>query len=135
MMAYMSIDTKPLQHPAEFDALCDDAKSRIVEISPDDVYAKLQNKEDFLLVDVRDRDEFDQFTIGGAQFMSKGWIEAKIHTIAGSKETPMVLYCGGGNRSALAADNLQKMGYTAVVSMEGGIKAWVNKGLPVTEKA
>ena len=131
----MAIDTKPLQHPPELDALCDDAKTRVQEISVDEVHAKREAHEDFLLIDVRDRDEFDQYAIEGADFMSKGWIECKIHTLAGSKDTPMVLYCGGGNRSALAADNLQKMGYKAVLSMEGGIKAWVNKGLPVTEKA
>lgn len=129
----MAIDTKPLNHPEAFEALCKDALSRVKEVSCDDVEAMMANGEEFLLIDVRDRDEFDAFRIHGATFLSKGWIEAKIHTVAEDKAQKLVLYCGGGNRSALAADNLQRMGYDNVLSMAGGIKAWANSGKAVEE--
>jgi rhodanese-related sulfurtransferase len=83
------------------------------------------------LIDVRDRDEFESYHIEGAVFLSKGWAEAKIHTVAADMQDKIVLYCGGGNRSALVADNLQRMGYTDVLSVAGGIKSWVNAGKPV----
>ena len=127
----MSINTKSLNHAQEFDALCDDAKSRIQEVDIDDVRAMQNGGILFRLIDVRDKDEFDQYHIEKSEFLSKGWAEAKIHTIVESKDEKIVLYCGGGNRSALVADNLQKMGYSNVLSMTGGIKAWVNAGHPV----
>ncbi len=122
----------PLKHAVEFDALCDDAKTRITEVSIDEVDAILSEGGDFHLIDVRDADEFESYRIEGADFLSKGWIEAKIHNLVSDKDAKVVLYCGGGNRSALAADNLQKMGYSNVLSMAGGIKAWVNNGKPVS---
>lgn len=123
----------PLKHAVEFDALCDDAKTRITEVSIDEVDAILSAGDDFHLIDVRDADEFESYRIEGAEFLSKGWIEAKIHNLVSDKYAKVVLYCGGGNRSALAADNLQKMGYSNVLSMAGGIKAWVNSGKPVSK--
>ena len=129
----MSIDTTALQHPAEFEALCNDAKTRIHEITIDQVDALLEGGEGFCLIDVRDQDEFDSFRIESATFLSKGWIEAKIHTIVEDKDAKIVLYCGSGYRSALAADNLQKMGYQDVHSMAGGIKSWVHSGRAVVQ--
>jgi rhodanese-related sulfurtransferase len=129
----MAINIQKLQHASEFDALCDDAKTRVREVSCDDVALMLSSDADFTLVDVRDRDEFDSYHVDGAVFLSKGWVEAKIHTIVPDKGSRIVLYCGGGNRSVLAADNLQRMGYSDVVSMAGGIKAWVNSGKAVVE--
>lgn len=128
-----NISTKPLNHAPAFDALCDDAKTRITEMTVDQVEQLLKEKDDVLLIDVRDADEFEKFRIEGAKHMSKGWIEAKIHTVTDSATDTIVLYCGGGNRSALAADNLQKMGYRNVYSMAGGIKGWINAGKAVDE--
>jgi rhodanese-related sulfurtransferase len=125
------MNTKPLKHPAEFEALCDDAKKRVIEISTDEV---LNNKEKFILIDVRDKDEFEAGHLPDANFLSKGWIEAKIHNLVNDKDTKVVLYCGGGNRSLLAADNIQKMGYTNVYSMCGGFKQWVRDGKSVTKE-
>lgn len=125
------INTQKLNHAPEFDALCDDAKTRITEVSVHEVAAMRAAGEDFTLIDVRDRGEFDSHRIDGAVFLSKGWAEAKIHTVVSDKSDKIVLYCGGGNRSALVADNLQRMGYSDVLSMAGGIKAWVNAGRDV----
>lgn len=122
------INTQKLNHAAEFDALCDSAKDRITEVSVDEV-AVMEGEH--ILIDVRDRDEFQAYCIEGAVFLSKGWAEAKIHTVVSGKDDKIVLYCGGGNRSALVADNLQRMGYDNVLSMAGGIKAWVNAGKTV----
>ena len=123
-----AMDMKALNHSAEFEALCDDAKTRIREVSVDEVAAMQAGGEDFYLIDVRDGDEFAQGSIEGAVHLSKGWVEAKIHTVVADKDARVVLYCGGGNRSALVADNLQKMGYSDVLSMVGGIKGWVKSG-------
>ena len=127
------METKPMKHCSDFDALCEDAKSRIREVSVEDLEDCIKTKDNILLVDVRDRDEFDICCIQGACHLSKGWAEAKIHTVAESKDQEIYVYCGGGNRSALVADNLQKMGYTNVYSVAGGIKAWVNSGKPTAD--
>src|SRR5688572_6677767 len=111
------MDTTPLSHPSEFMKLCNDARTRVKEISTDEVKNLLDQKESFYLIDVRDRDEFDQGYITQAIPLSKSWIEAKIHNVTTEKDPLIVLYCGGGNRSILAADNLQKMGYKNVKSM------------------
>ncbi len=117
-----------MQHSSDFIALCDDAKSRIRECTADQAETLLNQANPPVLIDVRDQDEFAQGHLPGATFLSKGWIEAKIHHIVADKETPILLYCGGGNRSAIAADNLQKMGYQHVISMIGGYKGWVKAG-------
>lgn len=121
-----------MQHSDEFNALCDDAKTRIKEITIDDVCTTLQSPDETYLIDVRDQDEYERGHLPGANFLSKGWIEAKIHHLVNNKNAHIILYCGGGNRSALAADNLQKMGYTHVLSMKGGFKAWMAEGRSVT---
>jgi rhodanese-related sulfurtransferase len=83
-----------------------------------------------VLIDVREFEEFEQGYAKGAIHLSKGLIELHIEQAVPDPATPIICYCGGGSRSALAADNLQKMGYTNVASMSGGMKGWRNEGLP-----
>ena len=120
------------QHSPRFLKMVDDAKSRIHEISIDQVHAKLQGGEKFMLVDVREESEYAKDHLPGAIHLGKGIIERDIEECVPDPHTPMVLYCGGGFRSALAADNLQKMGFCNVLSMDGGIREWREKGLPLT---
>lgn len=124
-----------MPHSPEFEKLCEDAKTRIKEISVEDVSQMNQDKTPFFLIDVRDKEEFAAGCIEKATFLSKGWAEAKIHMIVPDKESKIVLYCGGGNRSALVADNFQRMGYTNVFSMEGGIRQWAEKGHKLSRPA
>jgi rhodanese-related sulfurtransferase len=119
-----------MQHSPEFVKLCEDAKSRIKEISINEVKQKLDSNESVCLIDVRETAEFQAGKLPKAKHLSKGMIEIHIDKLA-SKNEPIILYCGGGNRSALAADNLQKMGYSNVLSMQGGYKAWITANLPV----
>jgi rhodanese-related sulfurtransferase len=114
-----------MQHSKEFIELCDEATKSINEISIDEVEQRLKNQTLDYLIDVRDSDEYANGHIENAIHLSKGWCEAKIHHHVDDKNASIVLYCGGGNRSALAALNLQKMGYANVYSMIGGYKAWV----------
>ena len=120
-------------HPPRFLKIVDEARKRIREANADDVKAKLDRGEKFLLVDVREESEFAKDHLPGAVHLSKGVIERDIEQRVPDLNTPMVLYCGGGFRSALAADNLQKMGYTNVISMDGGIRVWKQKGLPLAK--
>ena len=94
--------------------------------------AKLDRNEKFLLIDVREDNEWAKDHLPNAVHLGKGVIERDIEQQVPDSDTPMVLYCGGGFRSALAADNLQRMGYTNVVSMDGGIRGWREKGYPLT---
>ena len=117
-----------MKHSEEFLAIVDDAKSRIKET---DVEGARKLVEDgAVLIDVREDNEFEAGHAAGAKHMSRGIIERDIVQTYPDKSTEMVLYCGGGYRSALAADMLQKMGYTNVWSMDGGWKAWKNSGAP-----
>ena len=113
-----------MKHSPGFLALVDDARRRIRECGIDDVRARLDRGERFHLVDVREDDEFAVDRIAGARHIGRGVLERDVETLIPGKDEPIVLYCGGGFRSALAADNLQRMGYTNVVSMDGGIRAW-----------
>jgi rhodanese-related sulfurtransferase len=97
----------------------------------EDVRRRIEAGERFVLIDVREESEYAAGHAVGAIHLSKGVIERDIESKFPDPQTPLVLYCGGGYRSALAADNLQKMGYTNVVSMEGGWRAWVQAGLPI----
>jgi len=124
-----------MQHGASFLKIVDDAKSRVKEISIDEVKQRLDRGEQFLLIDVREESEFAKDHLPGAIHLGKGVIERDIERRVPDLNTPLVLYCGGGFRSAMAADNLQKMGYTRVLSMDGGIRGWREKGLPVTREA
>ena len=121
------------QHAPGFLKLVADAKTRVKECTVEDVRTRRAAGEPFVLVDVREESEFAAGHIPGAVHMGKGVIERDIETKVPDPATPLVLYCGGGFRSALAADALQKMGYTNVISMDGGWRAWTEKGLP-TEK-
>jgi rhodanese-related sulfurtransferase len=120
------------QHPPRFLKIVDDARSRVRETNVDEIKARMDRKEKFLLVDVREESEFAKDHLPGAIHLGKGVIERDIEQRVPELDTEMVLYCGGGFRSALAADNLQKMGYTNVISMDGGIRGWREKGYPLT---
>jgi rhodanese-related sulfurtransferase len=119
------------QHAPQFLKLVNDAKSRVTECTVDDVKTKLANGEPFTLVDVREESEYAAGHAAGAVHIGKGVIERDIEAKVPDSSTALVLYCGGGFRSALAADALQKMGYTNVISMDGGWRAWMQAGLPV----
>jgi rhodanese-related sulfurtransferase len=110
-----------------------DAKSRVAECTVDDVKRRLDAGERFTLVDVREESEFAAGHLPGAVHLGKGVIERDVEKTVPDPATPLVLYCGGGFRSALAADAIQKMGYTNVVSMDGGWSGWTAKGY-ATEK-
>ena len=121
------------QHSAGFLKIVADAKKRIRETTIDDVKAKLDRGEKFLLVDVREESEYAADHLPGATHLGKGVIERDVEARVPDHDTPIVLYCGGGFRSALAADNLQKMGYTNVLSMDGGVRGWREKGFRFTK--
>ena len=121
------------QHPPRFLKIVDDAKTRIRETGIGEVKARMDRGEKFLLVDVREESEFAKDHLPGAIHLGKGVIERDIEARVPELDTEMVLYCGGGFRSALAADNLQKMGYTNVISMDGGIRGWREKNYPLVK--
>jgi len=121
------------RHSARFLALVEEARKRVPELSIEEVKAKLERGESFRLIDVREGEEFARGHLPGAESVCKGILERDIEEKVPDPETPVVLYCGGGFRSALAGDNLQKMGYKKVASMWGGWRAWSEAGFP-TEK-
>lgn len=121
------------QHPPRFLKIVDDARQRVHEVSVDEIKQRLDRGQKFLLVDVREDSEWDKDHLPGAVHLGRGVIERDIEERVSDLNAPMVLYCGGGYRSALAADNLQKMGYTNVLSMDGGIRGWREKGYPLTK--
>jgi rhodanese-related sulfurtransferase len=123
----------PKQHFPRFLALVEDAKRRTLEISAVEVHRKLEAKESFHLVDVREDHEWAAGHIGGALRLSKGILERDIEEKIPDQDAEIVLYCGGGFRSALAADNLQKMGYKRVTSMAEGWRGWLEAGFPVAK--
>jgi len=118
------------QHPPGFLKLVAESKSRVRECTVADVRGRQTAGESFVLVDVREESEFAAGHLPGAIHIGKGVIERDIEAKVPDPATPLVLYCGGGFRSALAADALQKMGYSNVVSMDGGWSGWVKAGLP-----
>jgi rhodanese-related sulfurtransferase len=119
------------QHNPRFLKIVQDAKSRIREVTVDQVKAKLDRGEKFYLVDVREESEWAKDHLPKAIFLGKGIIERDIEQKIPETGAEIVLYCGGGFRSALAADNLQKMGYSNVSSMDGGIRDWRTKQFPL----
>lgn len=121
-------------HPPRFLKIVDDAKHRIRETNVTEVKARLDRGEKFLLVDVREESEFAKDHLPGAVHLGKGVIERDIEAQVPDLDKKMILYCGGGFRSALAADNLQKMGYTNVISMDGGIRDWREKSYPLVKE-
>ena len=121
-----------MEHAPGFLRLVDAARARVREVSLDDVRAMQARDEAFHLLDVREQDEWARGHLPGARHLGKGIIERDIESTIPDVGTPIVLYCGGGYRSALAADALRLMGYTNVASMWGGWRAWIEAGLPVT---
>ena len=121
------------QHPPRFLKIVDDAKTRVRETNVDTVKSRMDRGDKFLLVDVREESEYANDHLPGAIHLGKGIIERDIEARVPELGTELVLYCGGGFRSALAADNLQKMGYTNVISMDGGIRGWREKGFPLVK--
>jgi rhodanese-related sulfurtransferase len=119
------------KHSPAFMKIVDDARSRIRECNVQDVKQKLERGEKFHLVDVREDSEWAAGHLPKAQHLGKGVIERDIETKIPDTNAEIVLYCGGGYRSALAADNLQKMGYRNVISMDGGFRGWNDAGLPI----
>ena len=115
-----------------FEKLVGEAKRNIQEISPQETAAAL-DRGDTLLIDVRDPDEWQEDHIPGARSFSRGTVELEIEEAAPDLSTPIITHCGGGGRSALTAESLQRMGYTNVKSMAGGFKAWKAAGLPTTK--
>ena len=117
-----------MKHSPGFLQIVEDAKSRIREVTVDETRARLAADEGVRLIDVREDNEWAAGHAAGAEHLGKGIIERDIEVLAPEKDRPIVLYCGGGYRSALAADNLQKMGYTNVLSMDGGFRGWSDAG-------
>jgi rhodanese-related sulfurtransferase len=118
-------------HAPGFIKIVNECRGRIKECTVDDVLARRSAGEAFTLVDVREESEYAAGHIPGAVHIGKGVLERDIEAKVPDAATPLVLYCGGGYRSALAADTLQRMGYTSVISMDGGWRDYTSKGLPV----
>ncbi len=121
------------KHTPGFLKIVEDAKTRIRECTIEDVLRRQAAGESLTLVDVREESEFAKGHIPGAIHLGKGVIERDIETRIPETSQELILYCGGGYRSALAADNLQKMGYTNVISMDGGWRGWTEAGLPIAK--
>jgi len=120
-----------MKHSEGFLKIVNDAKTRIKEVTVAETRDRLRENPDAKLIDVREDKEWDAAHAAAAVHLGKGIIERDIETTVPGKSTELILYCGGGYRSALAADVLQKMGYTNVFSMAGGWKAWKESGAPV----
>ena len=121
------------QHPPRFLKIVGDTKKHVRETTVDEIKSRLDRGDKFVLVDVREESEWQKDHLPGAIHMSKGVIERDVEQKVPDLHTEMVLYCGGGFRSALAADNLQKMGYTNVISMDGGVRGWREKNYPMAK--
>jgi rhodanese-related sulfurtransferase len=119
-----------MAHLPKFLALVNDAKKRVKETNVADVKRRMDAGEQFTIVDVREESEWANGHLPGAIYLGKGIIERDIEQRVPGTNSKLILYCGGGFRSALVADNLQKMGYTNVESMDGGWKGWVAAGYP-----
>jgi rhodanese-related sulfurtransferase len=122
-----------MKHTEGFLKLVDDAKSRIREVTVAETQQRMKDDSNVKLIDVREDKEWDAAHAAGALHLGKGIIERDVETTIPDKSTELILYCGGGFRSALAADVLQNMGYTSVYSMAGGWKAWQEADAAVEE--
>ena len=120
-----------MKHSEGFLKLVNDAKSRVREVTVAETQERMAANGDARLIDVREDNEWSDDHAAGAIHLGKGIIERDIEAAVSDKSTELILYCGGGFRSALAADNLQKMGYTNVYSMDGGFRGWTDAGLKV----
>ena len=123
-----------MQHSPRFLKLVQDAKSRVRETTVDAVKARLDRGERLAIIDVREESEYARDHVPGAIHLGKGILERDVEEKFPDTGAELILYCGGGFRSALAADNLQKMGYTNVVSMDGGFRGWREKGYPLAKE-
>ncbi len=119
-----------MDHSPRFEKLCAEARANVTEISTDEVAERIAKGSSFALVDVREESEFARGRIKTARHMGRGILERDIEKAIPDLDADIVLYCGGGFRSALSAENLQKMGYRNVRSMAGGWREWKEKGLP-----
>jgi rhodanese-related sulfurtransferase len=119
------------KHAPRFLAIVQDSKKRVREMTVDQVKEKMNRGEQFHLIDVREESEWNQDHLPGAIHLGKGIIERDIENKIPDPESEIVLYCGGGFRSALAAENLQRMGYKNVISMDGGYSGWKNANYPL----
>ncbi len=124
-----------MKHSEGFLKLVDDAKSRIREVSVEETRARLDSGDAVHLIDVREDNEWEAGHAEGAEHLGRGIIERDIEQQVPDKRAELILYCGGGYRSALAADSLQRMGYENVYSMAGGWKAWKEAGAPLASIA
>jgi rhodanese-related sulfurtransferase len=122
-----------MHHSPRFLKIVDDARQRVRETTVDEVKRRMDGGDKFLLIDVREESEYAKDHLPDAIHLGKGILERDIEVKVPDLDAPMILYCGGGYRSALAADNLQKMGYQNVISMDGGIRGWREKGYPLTK--
>src|SRR6266516_20825 len=128
----MTADIKAMEKHTRFEKLVADAKKNIREISPKDAAPNLKSGE-AVIVDVREKDEWDEEHIEEATHLSRGTIESEIEEKVPDLNKTIICHCGGGGRSALAAESLQKMGYKNVRSLAGGFKAWKAAGLPTAK--
>ncbi len=122
-----------MAHSPGFLKIVQDAKTRVREADVHEIKKRLDTGEELVLVDVREDSEWARGHIAGAVHLGKGVIERDAEQAFPDRSAPLVLYCGGGFRSALAADSLQKMGYTNVISMDGGWKGWTDAGYPTAK--
>jgi rhodanese-related sulfurtransferase len=120
-----------MKHSPGFLAIVNDAKRRVRETTIEHIWERISRREKFHLVDVREDSEWAKGHLPGATHLGKGIIERDIEAAISDHNAEIVLYCGGGYRSALAADALQRMGYRNVISMDGGYRGWVAAGHPV----
>ena len=121
------------QHTSAFINLVDKIKFQIKELTVANLNKKINSQQEFYLIDVRERDEFQQGSIAPAIHLSKGVIERDIEKYIPDFEAQIIVYCSGGFRSCLVADNLQKMGYCHVSSLQGGLRAWLEAGYPLSK--
>src|SRR5262245_56589334 len=122
-----------MAHSEGFLRLVNEAKKNVKQCTVDDVWRRRQNGDSFVLVDVREDAEWARAHAAGAIHLGRGVLERDIESRIPDKDTEIVLYCGGGFRSALAAESLGKMGYKHVTSMDGGFRGWLEAGMPVTK--
>jgi rhodanese-related sulfurtransferase len=122
-----------MKHSEGFLQIVNDAKQRIKELNIEQVHNKIEGGEQFHFIDVREDHEWQKGHCATAQHIGRGILERDIETKIPDHNAEIILYCGGGFRSALAADNLQKMGYTNVYSMDGGFRAWQEAHYPISQ--
>lgn len=120
-----------MEHSPGFEKLCEAARTTITEVSADEINRRIANGETFALIDVREESEVRAGHLPSARAVGRGILERDIERTYPDPSTEIVLYCGGGYRSALAAESLQKMGYTNIRSMAGGWRGWRAKGFPI----